>query len=1375
LGSSFQTFFSKKGVHSYTKQKPIGAVLYKFQNGEHQPITHFMTDYKCNLLNDFSRLWCALLLLLAIGVLLPQRVNATHAAGADLTYTSLGGLVYQVDATFYRDCNGTMEPGNVAISYKSALCGFTRTALANKIPNDNGSEITMPCATAPSTCNGGNSPGIRKWIYRAIITLPAACSDWIFSYRICCRNCTITTIQNPCASGSEIYIESALNNVVAPENNSPQFSNAPIAFVCLAQNFNYNSGVYDVDGDSISYELIAPKTSATTEVSYIAPASPQDPVISSTPFLMNAVTGDINFTASSLQISVMAIRINEFRNGVLIGSTIRDIQVYTQNCFNSIPVASGINGTSNFITTTCAGQQLCFTINTADADSNQTVNISVSNPITGSVISHIPGTRPGVQFCWTPGQNDISTNPRTFTVTVYDDACPFSGIQTFSYAVFVQGLTLTSSATNPTCFDGNNGSANVVVSGSGPFGYTWNTNPAQTTAQATGLHSGTYIVTVTDSFGCSTSSSANIFDPPISITANCVVTGMNSCQAGNSAAIQTNSTGGVVPYSYQWNTGATTASLQGVAAGTYTVTVTDALGCTAQANGNIQQGAGAVSATISTAANVMCYGQNSGSIQLAVTGGTLPYNFQWSNGSTIQNLTGIPAGNYQVTITDANGCSTSTSANVIQPFQPLQLVMTAIKDVSCYGGNDGSININVTGGTGAYQYIWSNGANVSAINNLFAGMYTVSVTDANGCSSMMSITINEPALPISVVPVSIVNVSCIPGSVGTIDISVNGGTAPFTYLWSNGSVTQDLINLPSGNYSVTVTDVNSCSQQSSFSIANHSANIVATQVNHQNVLCFNGTGGLIDLNVNGGQTPYSYLWSNGSTTELISGLQAGSYSVTITDANGCEAVFTYEILQPSSPLIPQIQILQTISCNEGTNGAFNLQLNGGTAPYSFLWSNGSTSQNPAGLAFGIYTVTVTDANGCNAIISQQLSQPNNPLLISLNSLTGSSCDSVSSVITSAVTGGVGPYNYLWSTGSTASQIPSSQAGLYSLTVTDSIGCVAFASIQSTGISNFLQISAIVSQPNCINGQTGSININVSGGVPGYSFSWSHGPSVPNVNGLAPGVYSVTITDSMGCFITKDFEIIDQTSVSIHLNGSSSICVGETVTLWIDTITGSTYQWYYAGIPLNGANTNSFTTPASGTYAVAVTNTCGTVMSNQVVIIVRSVENAVISNNQIICPPESAQLFASGGVTYEWTPTNNITFANVPDPIVNPTVSTTYSVTITNEFGCKTELKVEVGVVCDSLLVPNAFSPNGDGTNDGYVIDGIEKYPGNKLWVYNRWGNLVYKAKDYRNDWNGTSNISGIYMNKKVPAGTFYFILDLNDGSKPKSGYLIIRR
>jgi gliding motility-associated-like protein len=212
------------------------------------------------------------------------------------------------------------------------------------------------------------------------------------------------------------------------------------------------------------------------------------------------------------------------------------------------------------------------------------------------------------------------------------------------------------------------------------------------------------------------------------------------------------------------------------------------------------------------------------------------------------------------------------------------------------------------------------------------------------------------------------------------------------------------------------------------------------------------------------------------------------------------------------------------------------------------------------------------------------------------------------------------------------------------------------------------------------------------------------------------------------------------------------------------------------VALNGATTNTFETPAQGYYYVTVTTPCGAFTSDSITVVVHSVSSASISNNQVICPPESVQLVANGGLTYQWSPATNINFTNIPNPTVNPEITTVYTVVVTNEHGCSASLSVEVAVSCDSLFIPNGFSPNNDGINDGYVIDGILNYPNNRIWIFNRWGNLIYKTKGYANQWDGISNVQGIYFGKKVPQGTYYFILDLGDAAeKPRAGYLIIRR
>ena len=285
------------------------------------------------------------------------RAHATHAAGADFTYKCLGGLQYELTITFYRDCGGVAEPATIDVNYKSASGGYNLTATASKIAVT-GQEITQPCISAVTSCGGGATVGIREFIYRTTVTLPAAKTDWVFSYSVCCRNCAITTINSPCASSSNLYVEATLNNVITPCNNSPIFSNIPIAFTCIGQNFNYNHGVLDPDGDSLVYSLITPRTAAATNVSYIAPHNTANPIITSSGFNVDPVTGDMDFTPTQTEIGILTVLVKEYRNGTLIGSVIRDLQVYTQVCPNNLPTASGIDGTNNFSINACPNQQI---------------------------------------------------------------------------------------------------------------------------------------------------------------------------------------------------------------------------------------------------------------------------------------------------------------------------------------------------------------------------------------------------------------------------------------------------------------------------------------------------------------------------------------------------------------------------------------------------------------------------------------------------------------------------------------------------------------------------------------------------------------------------------------------------------------------------------------------------------------------------------------------------------------------------------------------------------------------------------------------------------------------------------------------------------
>jgi gliding motility-associated-like protein len=318
------------------------------------------------------------------------------------------------------------------------------------------------------------------------------------------------------------------------------------------------------------------------------------------------------------------------------------------------------------------------------------------------------------------------------------------------------------------------------------------------------------------------------------------------------------------------------------------------------------------------------------------------------------------------------------------------------------------------------------------------------------------------------------------------------------------------------------------------------------------------------------------------------------------------------------------------------------------------------------------------------------------------------------------------------------------------------------------------MSGTTSSSNCLAGVTGSVTVNTVGGTAPFTYNWSNGSTTQNLNSVPQGTYSVLITDANGCTAQSEFIVTDLSSFNAQADGPTTICVGNLAYLIADSIPGATYQWYLNGQTLGGATYPHFVTPVAGSYTVTIQHACGTFTSQPINITVNSAANITVSPNVIICPGESTQLLASGGVNYNWTPATGLDYPNVPNPVASPGTSTTYTVEVENAEGCRATAQVLVTVFCDTLIIPSGYSPNNDGVNDGFVIVGIDKYPNNKIWIYNRWGNLVYKESGYNNEWNGYSNVSGIYIGKKVPAGTYFYVLDLGNDQKPMQGYIVLR-
>lgn len=432
-----------------------------------------------------------------------------------------------------------------------------------------------------------------------------------------------------------------------------------------------------------------------------------------------------------------------------------------------------------------------------------------------------------------------------------------------------------------------------------------------------------------------------------------------SCKGNSDGTATATPSGGIAPYGYVWGTSPmqNTATATGLAAGKYGVTVTDSAGCYLTDSVTVGEPA-AVTLSVSKT-NTTC-NQPNGEATVTAMGGSGSYNYFWS--TTPPQVTptaiGLDAGTYSVSVTDMNGCSAMDSV-IIAPSTGLTLTISTTSS-NC-GVAIGSATVSVSGGSGPYKYSWSSGDNTATADSLFAGIYIITVTDATGCSEFKAAVItnaNGPQVAVN----SVTDVSCKGGNNGAIDVSVSNGTPPYTYSWSNGSVTQDLYYLYAGPYELTVTDASGCQGVKSIDV-NEPASALALSVSTTKASCGLADGSA-SVAVSGGTGPYSYQWSNNVTTSANNGIAAGVYSVTVTDANGCSDS-TYATVSNNGGPVVTINAVTNGDCINGIGGGIDISVTGGTPSYTYSWSNGSVSQNLTGImTSGIYSVTVTDQGGC---------------------------------------------------------------------------------------------------------------------------------------------------------------------------------------------------------------------------------------------------------------------------------------------------------------------------------------------------------------------------------------------------------------------------
>lgn len=474
----------------------------------------------------------------------------------------------------------------------------------------------------------------------------------------------------------------------------------------------------------------------------------------------------------------------------------------------------------------------------------------------------------------------------------------------------ISALSANAVVDNVSCNGGSNGSLIINPSGGiSPYTFSW--DGGLTAKEITGLTAGTYTVKITDASLCSLTESFTITQPG-ALTASTSQTDV-LCNGGSNGSTTVNITGGTGTYSYLWAPyGGTAATATGLTAGNYSCLIKDANGCQITENFTITQPS--VLTAIQSQINATC--STNGQAAVTATGGTTPYTYLWSpSGAVTSIVTGLTAGNHSVLITDANGC-TLTKTYIITTTNTL--VASASKtDVFCNGTSTGSATVVPSGAPEPFTYVWSpSGGNASTASNLSAGNYAVTITSATGCSIVKNFTINEPAA-IILTPNS-TNITCNGGANGTASVAATGGTGSYTYLWEpSGGTAATATGLTGGTYTVTVTDANSCSAVKTITITEPApflANVMAI-----NVTCYNGNNGSAAANPAGGTGAYSYLWShNGATSPSINGLTAGTYTVTITDANSCSATAAIEITQPVNPVNLSTSVVSGITISGAT-------------------------------------------------------------------------------------------------------------------------------------------------------------------------------------------------------------------------------------------------------------------------------------------------------------------------------------------------------------------------------------------------------------------------------------------------------------------------
>jgi subtilisin-like proprotein convertase family protein len=702
------------------------------------------------------------------------------------------------------------------------------------------------------------------------------------------------------------------------------------------------------------------------------------------------------------------------------------------------------------------------------------------------------------------------------------------------------------------------GSIDITIPGSYPFTWSILWSNGLTDPDQRNITGGIYSFVLTDSVGCEYISPDYVIG---NNAGNLMIDNIDidyEICGDQSGEIILNLAGGNLPYSYVWNTGATSSAIQNLSTGSYSATITDSLGCTIE---TLPLAIGNSSGNLTIDAIVVreehC-NNATGSIDLAISGNQGTLTYQWNNGSTSPNLNNLSSGNYTCTITDSQGCLVTARGTVSNSSGALSIIPTLISPEYC-GQQDGSINLTTQNAVLPITYQWSNGATTENLTGLSQGIYELTVTDDLGCVSIINYTIQNNTGSLASNLLSLTNEVC-NNSMGEIAHVVTGGFSPYSYQWSNGDISQNLANLSTGNYYCTITDGSGCQLLVGPYLINNSSDILVDTAFVTDAFC-GLSNGAIDILVTGGISPYSYQWSNNSTTQDISALSLGIYTCTITDSMGCQAIVSYMVDNLNNGLnVNQVSVLDEV-CSDG-QGAIDITVQGGTLPYSYLWSNAMTSEDLLGLNSGTYTVSISDAQGCSTTQAYRVSNNSGSFQLANVNVVSENCNNTQGSINVNLNGGLAPITYEWSNGATTKDILGLTAGVYTQTITDANGCILLHSVNIQNQAGQMLVNDSIVLPTCRE-SNGLIALNVDHGISPISFSWQNGAITAQIDSLSSGVYTCIVSDSIGCTVSYNINL-QESSIPLQILGigaTNSICNRGTGSASASIVGGASPYYY----------------------------------------------------------------------------------------------------------------------------------------------------------------------------------------------------------------------